>query len=104
MWACQPVDSMSSPSVAPLARCIIAITSAFLLLRAEASTSFVDAGSFVAVTFFAGLACFRFLGCLGALCVPPVCLLARAVFTARVLDALPVLEAPHACLYSGCIV
>src|SRR2546421_11584124 len=33
---CQPVASIISASVAPLARFIIAITSAFLLLRSEA--------------------------------------------------------------------
>lgn len=35
-WACQPVASMISDSVTPLARFIIAINSAFLSLRASA--------------------------------------------------------------------
>src|SRR5436190_17630126 len=48
---CQPVVSMISASVAPLARFIIAITSAFLLLRSETLIS-----SALWDTFFAGLA------------------------------------------------
>src|SRR5882757_3478702 len=55
--ACQPVASMISASVAPLARLIIAITSAFLLLRSEGLFAAFLAGAsfFVALAFLAGV-------------------------------------------------
>jgi Protein of unknown function (DUF3738) len=55
--ACQPVASLIWASVAPLARFIIAITSAFLLRRASWSPCFLAAAAFfAALAFFAGLA------------------------------------------------
>src|ERR1700676_2947327 len=57
---CQPVASIISGSVAPFARFIIAMTSAFLLLRSAESPAFlVGFAFFVALVFFAGFAPFR---------------------------------------------
>src|SRR5258706_9969917 len=54
---CQPVASTIWASVAPLARFIIAMTSAFLLLRSPLSSAFLPGATFLtAFTFFAGLA------------------------------------------------
>src|SRR5450759_3274720 len=55
--ACQPVASLIWGSVTPLARFIIAITSAFLLRRASWSLPFLAAAAFfAALAFFASLA------------------------------------------------
>src|SRR2546429_2118661 len=54
--ACQPVACMISSSVTPLARLIIAITSAFLLLRSVALPPAFLATFFAALAFFAGFA------------------------------------------------
>ena len=51
MWACQPVAFIISANVAPLARLMRAITSAFLLER-----SAMGLGAFVGLAFFASLA------------------------------------------------
>jgi hypothetical protein len=51
---CQPVASMISGRVAPLARCIMAMTSAFLFVLSAAG---LQAAVLAAFTFFAGLAC-----------------------------------------------
>src|ERR1700676_4039817 len=59
VWRCQPVASIISASVAPLARCIIAITSAFLLVRSAfglRAAFFAGAAFFAALLFFAGFA------------------------------------------------
>src|SRR5450759_2436989 len=57
---CQPVVSMISARVAPLARFIIAITSAFLLLRSETLMSSALPDTFFAgLPFFAGFAALR---------------------------------------------
>src|SRR5438045_8141137 len=61
---CQPVASMISASVAPLDRFIIAITSAFLLLRSEALSTVGLPGAFWAALAF--LVAFpALLGCSG---------------------------------------
>src|SRR5437667_3121752 len=54
--ACQPVTFMISASVTPLARFIIAITSAFLLLRSVALPAGFLASFFAGLAFFAGFA------------------------------------------------
>ena len=57
---CQPVSSMISASVTPLARFIIAITSAFLLVRSPLSALFLAGAAFACPAFacpaFAGAA------------------------------------------------
>src|SRR5437762_8147618 len=61
---CQPVASMISASVAPFDRFIIAMTSAFLLLRSETLSAVGLPGAFFAA--FAFLAAFpALLGCAG---------------------------------------
>src|ERR1051325_8489405 len=62
--ACQPVASMISASVAPFARCIIAIISAFLLLRASVARFCVPARR--ALPALLGSAAFALFLALGA--------------------------------------
>src|SRR5258708_19489381 len=62
--ACQLVTDMISASVAPLARFIIAMTSAFLLVASDfglPAAFFARGGFFPAFAFFAGF--FPALGC-----------------------------------------
>src|SRR5579864_5452609 len=72
VWACQPVVSMTSASVTPFARFIIAITSAFLLVRSLAfGADFARAGDFLPFAAFAALfllADFLAVGFVGATC------------------------------------
>src|ERR1700681_3752921 len=52
---CQPVTSMISASVTPLARFIIAVTSAFLLERSPLSALFLAGAAFTGAAFLAAL-------------------------------------------------